>query len=146
MVEAKAQAAQLDSVTDVVQEQEVDAARALQAMNAFMSDGSTNNNSTNSSATTTHVTSNSKDTDNTVELSSDVQQKLNISNVATASTPPTTVIRQEDVLLICNEMDVTEDVATQALRDAANELTAADIVIPEKDTLVILALRKLVKS
>jgi NACalpha-BTF3-like transcription factor len=35
MVEEQAQAKQLDSVTDVVQEQEVDAARAEQAMSAL---------------------------------------------------------------------------------------------------------------
>jgi NACalpha-BTF3-like transcription factor len=35
MVEAQAQAKQLDSVTDVVQEQEVDAARAQEAMSAL---------------------------------------------------------------------------------------------------------------
>lgn len=37
MVEAKAQAKQLDSVTDVVQEQEVDATRAQEAMTALSS-------------------------------------------------------------------------------------------------------------
>ena len=37
MVEAKSQAKQLDSVTDVVQEQEVDAERAQEAMSALSS-------------------------------------------------------------------------------------------------------------
>ena len=129
MVEAKAQAAQLDSVTDVVHEQEVDATRALQAMNAFLSDSS----GTSSNNTSTAGTSNAA----TTSLDSDLEQKLTITANVTAA-----VIRSEDVQLICSELDVTEEVATQALRDAANESDAA--VTDEKDALVILALRKLV--
>lgn len=130
MVEAKAQAAQLDSVTDVVQEQEVDATRALQAMNAFLSDGSGNSNAGNTGASTAASPT----------LSNDLRQKLNITSNVTAA-----VIRSEDVQLICNELEVTEDVATQALRDAANEsgyVKATD----DKDALVTLALRKLITS
>lgn len=130
MVEAKAQAAQLDSVTDVVHEQEVDATRALQAMNAFLSDSS----GTSSNNTSTAGTSNAA----TTSLDSDLEQKLTITANVTAA-----VIRSEDVQLICSELDVTEDVATQALRDAANESGDA-VVTDEKDALVILALRKLV--
>ena len=135
MVEAKAQAAQLDSVTDVVQEQEVDATRALQAMNAFLSDGSkstaTSNNIGSAGATPAEVTA----------LNADLQQKLNIaSNIAAV------VIRAEDVQLICNELDVTEDVATQALRDAANESGDTETTTNDKDALVIKALRKLITS
>ena len=128
MVEAKAQAAQLDSVTDVVQEQEVDATRALQAMNAFLSDGSGSGNSGNTGASVSTVTT----------LNNDVQQKLTITSNAAA-----TVIRSEDVQLICNELDVTEDVATQALRDAASEYGDA-LATGDKDALVTLALQKLV--
>jgi sensor c-di-GMP phosphodiesterase-like protein len=131
MVEAKAQAAQLDSVTDVVQEQEVDATRALQAMNAFLSDGSSSssNNANNVGASSTETT-----------LSNNLQQKLMISSNAT-----TAVIRAEDVQLICHELDVTEDAATKALRDAANE--AGDtLATDDKDALVTLALRKLITS
>jgi HYPK UBA domain len=130
MVEAKAQAAQLDSVTDVVQEQEVDATRALQAMNAFLSDGSGSGNVSHAGASTAATTT----------LNNDLQQKLTITSNITAA-----VIRTEDVQLICNELDVTEDVATQALRDAANEsvdTTGTD----DKDALVTLALRKLITS
>ena len=130
MVEAKAQAAQLDSVTDVVHEQEVDATRALQAMNAFLSDSS----GTSSNNTSTAGTSNAA----TTSLDSDLEQKLTITANVTAA-----VIRSEDVQLICSELDVTEEVATQALRDAANESGDA-AVTDEKDALVILALRKLV--
>ena len=130
MVEAKAQAAQLDSVTDVVQEQEVDATRALQAMNAFLSDGSGNSNAGNTGASTAA----------SPILSNDLQQKLNITSNVTAA-----VIRSEDVQLICNELEVTEDVATQALRDAANE--SGDVkATDDKDALVTLALRKLITS
>ena len=130
MVEAKAQAAQLDSVTDVVQEQEVDATRALQAMNAFLSDGSGNSNAGNTRASTAASPT----------LSNDLQQKLNITSNVTAA-----VIRSEDVQLICNELEVTEDVATQALRDAANE--SGDVkATDDKDALVTLALRKLITS
>ena len=130
MVEAKAQAAQLDSVTDVVHEQEVDATRALQAMNAFLSDSS----GTSSNNTSTAGTSNAA----TTSLDSDLEQKLTITANVTAA-----VIRSEDVQLICSELDVTEEVASQALRDAANESGDA-AVTDEKDALVILALRKLV--
>lgn len=130
MVEAKAQAAQLDSVTDVVQEQEVDATRALQAMNAFLSDGSGNSNAGNTGASTAASPT----------LSNDLRQKLNITSNVTAA-----VIRSEDVQLICNELEVTEDVATQALRDAANE--SGDVkATDDKDALVTLALRKLITS
>ena len=131
MVEAKAQAAQLDSVTDVVHEQEVDATRALQAMNAFLSDSS----GTSSNNTSTAGTSNAA----TTSLDSDLEQKLTITANVTAA-----VIRSEDVQLICSELDVTEEVATQALRDAANESGDAAVTDEKDDALVILALRKLV--
>ena len=77
MVEAKAQAAQLDSVTDVVHEQEVDATRALQAMNAFLSDSS----GTSSNNTSTAGTSNAA----TTSLDSDLEQKLTITANVTAA-------------------------------------------------------------
>ena len=133
MVEAKAQAAQLDSVTDVVHEQEVDATRALQAMNAFLSDSS----GTSSNNTSTAGTSNAA----TTSLDSDLEQKLTITANVTAA-----VIRSEDVQLICSELDVTEEVATQALRDAANESGDAAVTDEKDDALVILALRKLVSD
>ena len=110
MVEAKAQAAQLDSVTDVVQEQEVDEARAQEAMSALSSNKAEDASSTDS-------------------------QKLG-KRTANAVT-------QADIQLICNELDVTEDVAVKALREAAIEL---GIVNRENDDVVVAALRKLVTS
>jgi NACalpha-BTF3-like transcription factor len=106
MVEAKAQAAQLDSVTDVVQEQEVDEARAQEAMSA--------------------LSSNKPDD----MMAADLQSTAN-------------AVTQEDIQLICNELDVTEDIAVKALREAAIEL---GITNRENDDVVVAALRKLVTS
>jgi NACalpha-BTF3-like transcription factor len=137
MIEAKAQAAQLDSVTDVVQEQEVDATRAQQAMNAFLSDG---NEAVAATATPT--------------LHADFQDKLNVSSPNSSSgnnaaSSASALIRAEDIQLLCNEFDVTEDIAIKALRDAANEIdktTTNNNSNHEKDALVILALQKLIVS
>jgi NACalpha-BTF3-like transcription factor len=110
MVEAKAQAAQLDSVTDVVQEQEVDEARAQEAMSALSS-----NKSQDAAA---------------IEL---LKLSKNTANAVT----------QEDIQLICSELDVTEDVAVKALREAAIELGVTN---RDSDAVVVAALRKLVTS
>jgi NACalpha-BTF3-like transcription factor len=110
MVEAKAQAAQLDSVTDVVQEQEVDEARAQEAMSALSSNKAGD------------------------VMASDLQ-KLGKSTA--------NAVTQEDIQLICNELDVTEDVAVKSLREAAIEL---GITNRENDDVVVAALRKLVTS
>jgi NACalpha-BTF3-like transcription factor len=110
MVEAKAQAAQLDSVTDVVQEQEVDEVRAQEAMSALSS-----NKSQDAAA---------------IEL---LKLSKNTANAVT----------QEDIQLICSELDVTEDVAVKALREAAIELGVTN---RDSDAVVVAALRKLVTS
>jgi hypothetical protein len=110
MVEAKAQAAQLDSVTDVVQEQEVDEVRAQKAVSA--------------------LSSNKVDDSIYADL-----QKLGKSTA--------NAVTQEDIQLICNELDVTEDVAVKASREAAIELGIMD---RENDHAVVAALRKLVTS
>lgn len=105
-MEAKAQAKQLDSVTDVVQEQEVDAARAQEAMSA--------------------LSSNREDS------------ALTESQQAAAN-----AVIQQDVDLICAELDVTEELAVQTLRDVAVEL---GLTKRDGDALVVAALRKLVTS
>lgn len=94
MVEAQAQAKQLDSVTDVVQETEVDATKAQEAM-AGLTTAPVIHNDDGEAATT-----DAKSSKATVEKT----------------------IRVNDVELICNELDVTEEVARKALREAAFEL------------------------
>lgn len=104
MVEAQAQAKQLDSVTDRHQETEVDATRAQEAMGALSS-----------------------------AQSSGDHRNENVGSLVVA----------EDVALICDELDVTEDVAKRALREAAAEL---GVTQREGQALVIKALKKLVTS
>jgi NACalpha-BTF3-like transcription factor len=106
MVEAEAQAKQLDSVTDVVQEQEVDAERAQEAMSAL---------STNRAGSS-----------------------LTDSQQAAAN-----AVTQQDIELICSELDVTEELASRTLRDMAVEL---GLTKRDGDALVVAALRKLVTS
>jgi NACalpha-BTF3-like transcription factor len=93
------QATQLDSVTDNVQEQELDATRAQQAMSA-LSD----------------------------------KNEDNASNAADIF-----AFAKEDVDLIVYELEVTEELAKQTLREVASD-------IQEGDSLVVAALRKLVTS
>ena len=104
MVEAQAQAKQLDSVTDVHQETEVDATRAQEAMGVLSS----------------AQTSGDHGSDNVG-----------------------TLVVADDVALICDELDVTEEVAKRALREAAVEL---GVTQREGQSLVIKALKKLVTS
>lgn len=91
--EAK-QAQQLDSVTDVVQEQEVDIAKAQQALTEF-------------------------------------------SPQTISDDPAEQEVAQEDIDWIVAELEVTEAMARTTLRQVANDL-------PEGETLVVAALRKLV--
>jgi NACalpha-BTF3-like transcription factor len=93
------QAKQLDSVTDFVQEQEVDDTRARQAMSAL----STKNEDSALNST---------------------------DNIA---------VSKEDVDLIVYELEVTEELAKKTLQEVAGG-------IPEGDSLVAAALRKLVTS
>ncbi|GAX09338.1 hypothetical protein FisN_6Lh293 [Fistulifera solaris] len=94
--EAK-QAQQLDSVTDVVQEQEVDIAKAQQALSSFSS--------------------------NQIQAASNCDTGI--------------AFAQEDIDLIVSELEVTEEMAQKTLRQVAQDL-------PEGETLVVAALRKLV--
>lgn len=93
--EAK-QAQQLDSVTDFVQEQEVDIAKAQQALSSFSSKA----------------------------ISNDTEEQG-------------ITVAQEDIDLIVSELEVTEEMARKTLRQVANDL-------PQGETLVVAALRKLV--
>jgi NACalpha-BTF3-like transcription factor len=104
MVEEKEQAKQLDSVTDVVQEQEVDADRAQQAMSA---------------------------------LASPVQAAEDAENDKT-----TVSYSKQDVELIVNELEVTEELAVKTLREVAGDVSKEG----GGDSLVVAALRKLVTS
>jgi len=104
MVEAQAQAKQLDSVTDVHQETEVDATKAAQAMGA---------------------------------LSSKQSARIHAGNDERA------IVVAEDVALICNELDVSEDVAKRALRQAAVDLGVKQ---REGNALVVQALKTLVTT
>lgn len=97
--EDEAQAKQLDSVTDNHEEQEVDAQKAQQAMNAL----------------------------STGPLASALSEADQVA------------VSKEDVAMIVDEMEVTEDVAKRTLREAATELK-------EGDSLVVAALRKLVSA
>jgi NACalpha-BTF3-like transcription factor len=99
MVEAQEQAKQLDSVTDNVDEKEVDASKAHEALSA---------------------------------LSSAKTQK-------TSPAEHLCVVSKEDVDLIVSELEVTEEVAVKALREAA---AAASSHVGEP--LVVTALRKVV--
>lgn len=96
-MEAQEQAKQLDSVTDVVQEKEVDATKAQQAMSA---------------------------------LSSSKLEKKDSELVA---------VSREDVTLIVDELEITEEAAERALREVA-------LHVKEGESLVAAALRKLVTS
>mmetsp|Transcript_21341 Transcript_21341/g.32890 ORF Transcript_21341/g.32890 Transcript_21341/m.32890 type:complete len:100 (-) Transcript_21341:10-309(-) len=97
---AAEEAAQLDSVTDVVQETELDASKVQQAMSALA------------------VTKENKD-----------------EEAAAASV----AVSKEDVALIVSELEVTEEVATRALREVADENT-------EGNAMVVAALRRLVST
>ena len=82
------QAKQLDSVTDRVQERELDASKAQEAMTALSA-----------------------------------QQAS-----AAADTASQVAVSKEDVALIMSEMEVTEDVATRALRSVTVEDGASRVV------------------
>ena len=99
---AEDEAKQLDSVTDRVQEKELDASRANEALGALGAAPSTSDASKTSIA-----------------------------------------VKKEDVDVIVAELEVTEDEATAALREAAAEEGSGNI---EGQQLVAAALRRLVAS
>ena len=101
---AEDEAKQLDSVTDRVQEQELDASRANQALGA---------------------------------LGGAAASAAPIEGSAIA-------VKKEDVAMIVAEMEISEDEATAALREAAAGGQNGTIV--EGQQLVAAALRKLVTS
>lgn len=94
------EAKQLDSVTDMVQEQELDASKVQQAM---------------------HSLSSAKTEDD-----------------SKAAALAAVVVTKEDIAVIVDEMEVTEEVADKALREAAIE--------GHQDRMLEAALRKLVTS
>ncbi len=98
---AAAEAKQLDSVTDRVQEKELDESKANQAMAALTSS----------------------------------------SNKASAAKNKQVAVLREDVDVIIEELEVTEDVAAEALRAAALENSEL-----KGESLVASALRRLVTS
>jgi len=98
--DSTAEAKQLDSVTDMVQEQELDASQALQAMSALSSD----------------------------------KKKEDHKSDALASV----VIKKEDIAMVVEEMEISEELAEKVLREVAVE--------GHESNLVVAALRKLVTS
>ena len=99
MTEAENQAKQLDSVTDRVEEQEVDSTKAMNALGALATPAA----------------------------------HAQASNVAIAVAP-------EDIQIICDELEVTEEVATRTLRQVAQENKQ------EGESMVAAALRKLITT
>ena len=81
------EAKQLDSVTDVFQEKEIDASKAQAAMSS--------------------LTTNSQD------------------QTSAASAASQVAVSKEDVALIVSELEVTEEVATRALRSETGDVVAA---------------------
>ncbi|KAL7568670.1 hypothetical protein ACA910_021670 [Epithemia clementina (nom. ined.)] len=104
MTEAENQAKQLDSVTDRVEEQEVDLDKAQEAM------------------TSLSTPSGGKQ----AEAGGESQQ----------------VVSKEDVQIICDELEVTSEVASNALR----QVLARRGETKEGESLVAAALRKLITS
>ena len=99
MTEAENQAKQLDSVTDRVEEQEVDSTKAMNALGALATPAA----------------------------------HAQASNVAIAVAP-------KDIQIICDELEVTEEVATRTLRQVAQENKQ------EGESMVAAALRKLITT
>jgi len=117
MVEAQEQAKQLDSVTDNVQETEVDETKAQEAMGAL-----------------------------SAGKAADASSKAAAGHHAVENK---SILLPQDVDLICNELDVTEETAKRALREAAMELAAKDNnngQASAESSLVVKALKKLVTS
>lgn len=106
MTKHEDQEKQLDSVTDFVQEQEVDAKKAQQAMSAL----SANQHSNAASAA------------DQVEVS------------------------KEDVDLIVSELEISEELAEQTLRQVAIEIHSKEGSNRKGESTVVAALRKLVTS
>jgi HYPK UBA domain len=106
MTEAEAQAKQLDSVTDRFEEQEVDSAKALQAMHALSPPTSASGAAG----------------DDLAELLAKV------------------VVNKADVELICQELEVTEELAIQTLRQVAVQKGNNN---NKSEAMVTAALRKL---
>lgn len=101
MTEAENQAKQLDSVTDRVEEQEVDLTKAQEAMTS---------------------------------LSAPSAEKE-----AAEAELQAVVVSKDDVKLICDELEVTEELASRTLREVARD-------VKEGESLVAVALRKLITS
>jgi len=101
---AEQEAKQLDSVTDMVQEKELDASKATEAMAALSRPG------------TEVATTNGTDL-------------------------KTIAVSRESIALLVEQLEVTEDVATFALREAAASLSGQD-----ENEIVAEALRQLITS
>ena len=100
MTEAENQAKQLDSVTDRVEEQEVDLTKAQEAMTALSAPSGE-------------------------KQSAEAEQAV--------------VVSKEDVKVICDELEVTGEVASRTLREVARETK-------DGESLVAAALRKLITT
>mmetsp|Transcript_8983 Transcript_8983/g.18648 ORF Transcript_8983/g.18648 Transcript_8983/m.18648 type:complete len:99 (-) Transcript_8983:121-417(-) len=98
MTEAENQAKQLDSVTDRVEEQEVDIAKAQQAMSALGAGAA--------------------------------ESQASDADVAVSA---------DDVKIMCEELEVTEEMATKTLREVARDTK-------EGESIVAAALRKLITT
>lgn len=125
-MEVEKQAKQLDSVTDVVQEQEVDERRALEAMSSLSTPtgnggGGASNNTVLNSNKHSNVGMNTDDA-------------ANSSSIGAAF-----LVSKDDVDYIMMELEVSEAVARETLRDAATTLG-------EGESLLVSALRKLVTT
>lgn len=101
MTEKEAQAKQLDSVTDRVEEQEVDLGKAQRAMNALDGGG---------------------------------------SKAAAAAHGNSAVVSAADVQVVCDELEVSEEVATNVLRQVAGGLASTE----DHEVWVAAALRHLI--
>lgn len=145
MVEAMAQAKQLDSVTDFVQEQEVDATRALEAMSAFAT------TKTTGTGTTTAVAQ---------AQSSNSNNNTNTNNININTNTNTALYDEGDAQLICNELFVTQELAKKTLREVASSTVlpsttttsttspngSSDCKLDDKNALVVAALKQLILS
>ena len=100
MTEAENQAKQLDSVTDRVEEQEVDLTKAQEAMTALS-------------------------TPSSEKEAADSEQAF--------------VVSKEDIKVICDELEVSGEVASRTLREVSRETK-------DGESLVAAALRKLITS
>mmetsp|Transcript_21939 Transcript_21939/g.28409 ORF Transcript_21939/g.28409 Transcript_21939/m.28409 type:complete len:99 (+) Transcript_21939:191-487(+) len=98
MTEAENQAKQLDSVTDRVEEQEVDITKAHEAMTS-----------------------------------------LGAASAETQASEADVAVSAEDIKIICDELEVTEEFATKTLREVARDTK-------DGESIVAATLRKLITS